>query len=107
MFQRQRCLITRKYNVALIIAVTCGLFGQIFCDFGDEFTVNGANPLSAMIASISKDKEGVVTCLDEARHGFEDGDFVTFTEVSNLYHLLKVTSHDLILFTRTSISSNT
>lgn len=34
-----------------------------------------------MIASISKDKEGVVTCLDETRHGMESGDFVTFTEV--------------------------
>jgi ubiquitin-activating enzyme E1 len=89
--QQRIAKITRKHNVALIIAVTRGLFGQIFCDFGDEFTVNdvnGANPLSAMIASISKDKEGVVTCLDEARHGFEDGDFVTFTEVSNLFFII-------------------
>jgi Ubiquitin-activating enzyme E1 FCCH domain len=36
-----------------------------------------------MIASITKDTEGVVTCLDEVRHGFEDGDYVTFIEVSN------------------------
>lgn len=85
--QKRIAEITRKYNIALIIAVTSGLFGQIFCDFGEAFTVNdvnGANPLSAMIASVTKDKEGVVTCLDEARHGFEDGDYVTFTEVSNL-----------------------
>lgn len=76
--------ICRKYNIALIVCLTSGLFGQIFCDFGPEFTVfdiNGANPLSAMIAGISKDKESVVTCLDESRHGFEDGDYVTFTEV--------------------------
>jgi ubiquitin-activating enzyme E1 len=76
--------ITRKHNIALIIAFSRGLFGQIFCDFGPAFTVfdvNGANPLSAMVAGISKDKDGVVTCLDEVRHGFEDGDFVTFTEV--------------------------
>jgi ubiquitin-activating enzyme E1 len=85
--QKRIAKITNKYNIALIIAVTRGLFGQIFCDFGPQFTVNdvnGSSPLSAMIASISKDKEGVVTCLDEARHGFEDGDYVTFTEVSNL-----------------------
>lgn len=85
--QKRIAAITRKYNIALVIAVTRGLFGQIFCDFGPEFVVNdvnGANPLSAMVASISKDKDGVVTCLDEARHGFEDGDYVTFTEVSNL-----------------------
>jgi ubiquitin-activating enzyme E1 len=84
--QKRVSQIARKYNIALIIALTRGLFGQIFCDFGPEFTVydvNGANPQSAMIASITKDTEGVVTCLDEVRHGFEDGDYVTFTEVSN------------------------
>lgn len=84
--QKRIAAIARQHNVALIIALTRGLFGQIFCDFGPEFTVydvNGANPLSAMIAGISKDKDGVVTCLDEVRHGFEDGDYVTFTEVSN------------------------
>lgn len=81
--------IARKHNVALIIAYASGLFGQIFCDFGPEFTVfdvNGTPPLSAMIAGISKDKDGVVTCLDEVRHGFEDGDYVTFTEVSYSSH---------------------
>lgn len=84
--QKRIAAIGRKHNVAVIIALTRGLFGQIFCDFGPEFTVydiNGANPLSAMIAGISKDTDGVVTCLDEVRHGFEDGDYVTFTEVSN------------------------
>lgn len=88
--QKRISQICRKYNIALIIGLTSGLFGQIFCDFGPEFTVydtNGAQPLSAMIASISKDKDGVVTCLDESRHGFEDGDYVTFTEVSFLVSL--------------------
>jgi ubiquitin-activating enzyme E1 len=28
-----------------------------------------------------------VTCLDEARHGLEDGDFVTFTEVQGMEEL--------------------
>ncbi len=87
--QKRIAQICRKYNIALIIGLTSGLFGQIFCDFGPEFTVydtNGAQPLSAMIASISKDKDGVVTCLDEARHGFEDGDYVTFTEVSSFFY---------------------
>ena len=90
---RRVAAITRKYNIALIIAQTRGLFGQIFCDFGEEFKVydvNGANPLSAMVASISKDSEGVVTCLDEARHGFEDGDYVTFTEVSNYLFMVMI-----------------
>lgn len=84
--QKRVAAIARANKISIVIGVTRGLFGQIFCDFGEEFTVydvNGQNPLSAMIASVTKDKEGVVTCLDEVRHGFEDGDHVTFTEVSN------------------------
>lgn len=34
-----------------------------------------------------KDSAGVVTCLDEARHGFESGDYVTFTEVQGMTEL--------------------
>lgn len=34
-----------------------------------------------------KDNPGVVTCLDEARHGFENGDYVTFTEVQGMTEL--------------------
>lgn len=29
----------------------------------------------------------MVTCLDEKRHGFEDGDYVTFTEVKGMKEL--------------------
>jgi hypothetical protein len=29
----------------------------------------------------------MVTCLDETRHGLEDGDFVTFTEVKGMEQL--------------------
>ena len=28
-----------------------------------------------------------MTCLDEARHGLEDGDFVTFTEIQGMEEL--------------------
>ena len=37
-----------------------------------------------MISSIINDENGVVTCLDEQRHGFEDGMFVTFSEVKGM-----------------------
>ncbi|MEQ2196802.1 hypothetical protein XENOCAPTIV_013517 [Xenoophorus captivus] len=40
-----------------------------------------------MISMITKDKPGVVTCLDEARHGFESGDYVTFTEIQGMKEL--------------------
>ena len=31
-----------------------------------------------------QDEEGVVTTLDETRHGLEDGDYVTFTEIEGM-----------------------
>uniref|UniRef100_A0A3B3DJK4 E1 ubiquitin-activating enzyme n=1 Tax=Oryzias melastigma TaxID=30732 RepID=A0A3B3DJK4_ORYME len=77
-------------GIKIITADTRGLFGQLFCDFGDEMIVydtNGEQPLSAMISMITKDSSGVVTCLDEARHGFESGDYVTFTEVQGMVEL--------------------
>ncbi|XP_026723173.1 ubiquitin-like modifier-activating enzyme 1, partial [Athene cunicularia] len=48
---------------------------------------NGEQPLSAMVSMVTKGCPGEVTCLDEARHGFETGDFVTFTEVEGMEEL--------------------
>ncbi|XP_041129070.1 ubiquitin-like modifier-activating enzyme 1 [Polyodon spathula] len=77
-------------GIKLVIADTRGLFGQLFCDFGEEMIVldpNGEQPLSAMISMITKDSAGVITCLDEARHGFESGDYVSFTEIQGMTEL--------------------
>jgi len=77
-------------NISIITASTAGLFGQIFCDFGEEFTcydTTGEQPLQVMVAFISNEKEGVVSCLEETRHGFEDGDYVTFSEVCGMTEL--------------------
>jgi hypothetical protein len=44
-------------GIKLVIADTRGLFGQLFCDFGEEMLVidtNGEQPLSAMISMITK-----------------------------------------------------
>ena len=44
-------------NIHTIVADTRGLFGQIFCDFGEEFNVidtNGEEPMSVMLAAVSK-----------------------------------------------------
>jgi ubiquitin-activating enzyme E1 len=81
--------ITHANSIALIIADTRGLFSQVFCDFGPDFTVvdvTGENAVSAMIADITRDYEAVVTCLDDTRHGLEDGDYVTFNEVNLNFH---------------------
>lgn len=34
-----------------------------------------------------KDAHGIVACLDETRHGLEDGDAVTFTEIKGMTEL--------------------
>ncbi|XP_066144924.1 ubiquitin-like modifier-activating enzyme 1 [Euwallacea fornicatus] len=82
--------ITHANNIALIIADSRGLFAQVFCDFGENFTVvdtNGEPLVSVMIADISNDKEGVVTCIDDTRHGLEDGDYVSISEVQGMVEL--------------------
>lgn len=82
--------ITHANDIALIIADSRGLFAQVFCDFGNNFTVvdtTGENPISVIIAGVTQEAEGVVTCLDETRHGFEDGDYVTFSEVQGMIQL--------------------
>ncbi|KAI0939237.1 hypothetical protein AcV5_000709 [Taiwanofungus camphoratus] len=81
---------THANSVHFIAAETRGLFGSTFNDFGPKFTCvdpKGEQPLSGMIVSIERDKEGLVTCLDETRHGLEDGDFVTFSEVQGMEEL--------------------
>jgi len=72
-------------GIYIIITDTFGLFGSIFTDFGNNFTCGdptGENPLSGIVAGI--DEEGLVSALDETRHGLDDGDFVTFTEVEGM-----------------------
>ncbi|XP_014675916.1 PREDICTED: ubiquitin-like modifier-activating enzyme 6 [Priapulus caudatus] len=64
-----------------------GMFGSIFCDFGDEFEVidkNGEEPKEVFVANISKGKSGLVTCLENGMHGFESGNIVTFKEVGGM-----------------------
>ncbi|KAL8408823.1 hypothetical protein RB594_007303 [Gaeumannomyces avenae] len=75
-------------GIYFVAADTFGLFGSLFCDFGKQFTVidaTGENPLNGMVNGI--DEEGVVTTPDDARHGLEDGDYVTFTEVQGMEQL--------------------
>lgn len=72
-------------GIFVVITDTYGLFGTIFTDFGKNFTCGdptGENPLNGIVAGI--DSEGLVSALDETRHGLEDGDFVTFTEVEGM-----------------------
>ncbi|KAI1496659.1 hypothetical protein F5X99DRAFT_399763 [Biscogniauxia marginata] len=72
-------------GIYVVCADTFGLFGSIFCDFGSKFTcldATGENPVNGIVAGI--DEEGLVSALDETRHGLEDGDYVTFSEIEGM-----------------------
>ena len=72
-------------GIFVVIADIFGLFGTIFTDFGRDFAIadaTGENPVTGIVADI--DGDGLVSALDETRHGLEDGDLVTFTEVQGM-----------------------
>uniref|UniRef100_A0A0E0APM4 E1 ubiquitin-activating enzyme n=1 Tax=Oryza glumipatula TaxID=40148 RepID=A0A0E0APM4_9ORYZ len=76
--------------ISFIKAEVCGLFGTVFCDFGPEFTVldvDGEDPHTGIIASISNDNPVLVSCVDDERLEFQDGDFVVFSEVHGMAEL--------------------
>lgn len=78
---------THANGIKFIAAETAGLFASAFCDFGEQFPVvdqTGETPLSGMVVEIEEGEDALVTCLDETRHGLEDGDYVRFTEVEGM-----------------------
>ncbi|CAI5495380.1 unnamed protein product [Closterium sp. Naga37s-1] len=77
--------------VPFIRCETRGVFGAIFCDFGPKFTVtdvDGEEPFSGIVASVANDSpDALVTCVDDERLGFQDGDLVVFSEVRGMTEL--------------------
>ncbi|XAR55794.1 hypothetical protein NMG60_11035997 [Bertholletia excelsa] len=76
--------------IAFIKSEVRGLFGSVFCDFGPEFTVfdvDGEDPHTGIIASISNDNPALVACVDDERLEFQDGDLVVFSEVHGMTEL--------------------
>ncbi|GAU33251.1 hypothetical protein TSUD_333740 [Trifolium subterraneum] len=76
--------------IAFIKSEVRGLFGSVFCDFGPEFTVfdvDGEEAHTGIIASVSNDNPALVSCVDDERLEFQDGDFVVFSEVHGMKEL--------------------
>lgn len=77
-------------NIAFIIGDARGVFGEIFCDFGDSFVVsdtNGEPNASSMVAGITSDVRGLVTTLEETRHGLSTGDAVILSDIVGMTEL--------------------
>ena len=68
--------------IAFIKSEVRGLFGAVFCDFGPDFEVldiDGEEPHTGIIAPISNENPALVSCVDDERLEFQDGDFVVFS----------------------------
>ncbi|TDH70555.1 hypothetical protein CCR75_005484 [Bremia lactucae] len=77
--------ICRKNSIAFISAEARGVFGAVFCDFGNEFVVSdvdGVEPVACLVSSISNFAPPLVTVSDEMRHNLASGDLVSFREVT-------------------------
>lgn len=76
--------ICHSHSIAFVSTEARGVFGSVFCDFGDEFVVSdrdGEQPVNCMVASISNSTPPLVTVSDDTRHQLETGDCVTFREI--------------------------
>nr|CDS33642.1 ubiquitin modifier activating enzyme 1 [Hymenolepis microstoma] len=82
--------ICHEMKIKIVCTRTCGLFGQVFCDFGKDFIVTdttGEQPASVFIQSIEKSTEGIVLTVEDSNHGLHDGDYITFSEVKGMTEL--------------------
>lgn len=74
-------------GIACVIGDVRGVFGSIFCDFGEKFVVHdttGEPNASSMLAGITCDNPALVTTLEETRHGLESGDRVILSEITGM-----------------------
>ncbi|XP_025740592.1 ubiquitin-like modifier-activating enzyme 7 isoform X1 [Callorhinus ursinus] len=80
-----------KLGICFLVADTRGLVGQLFSDFGEDFTVQDpieADPLTAAIQHISQGSPGILTLRKEAdARYFRDGDLVTFSGIEGMVEL--------------------
>ncbi|XP_043833789.1 ubiquitin-like modifier-activating enzyme 7 [Dromiciops gliroides] len=79
-----------EHGVRFLVASTRGLVGQLFCDFGEKFTIHDPSedePVEKSIRQISQDSPGVLTVLEEDGRGLQDGAWVTFSGIEGMTEL--------------------
>lgn len=79
----------RAVNASFVYSLSCGAFGQVFCDFGPSFVCSdkdGNPPSTSQIESVMQDDAKVVVKVleDQGRHGLESDDMVTFARLKGL-----------------------
>ena len=82
----------RDVGACFINTLVTGVFGSVFCDFGESFVVSdkdGENPATSQVENILTSNPATVKVLeDQGRHGLETGDRVTFSKVRGLNGML-------------------
>lgn len=84
----------RQYGTKFIFTNTFGLFGNIFCDFGDEFVVNdvdGESPATGILTQISNGN-----FISSEPHKLYVGDLICLNMDTNLDEVDKII--DLVTF---------
>jgi ubiquitin-activating enzyme E1 len=82
--------ICHAHNIRFLSADVRGVFGSLFCDFGDEFEVldvDGEPAATSMIASIQAGSPTLITVLEDTRHGLMTGDVVRLTDIQGMTEL--------------------
>ena len=77
-------------DICVVVSESWGVFGRIFCDFGENFIcydVNGENAATSLVASVSNTEKAIVTCLEDTRHQLESGDTVVINDVEGMPEL--------------------
>ena len=88
--QQEQLALSRAARMAgcpLICVESRGVFGRVFCDFGEAFVVDdpdGEEPKHALLEHVASAEEADVTCIPEQPHGLEDGDIVRLEEVEGM-----------------------
>jgi ubiquitin-activating enzyme E1 len=81
----------REHGVAFIRAEIRGVFGSVFCDFGNSFAVldtDGEEPVTGILAGVTQSESTtIISCVEDERLEFQDGQLVTFTEVEGIPQL--------------------
>lgn len=79
--------VCRSQKSSFIYSLATGVFGSVFCDFGDAFVVTDADgnpPQTSQIESILMENPAIVKVLEDSRHGLETDDVVTFGRLLGL-----------------------
>lgn len=82
--------VCRSLKVAFIWARSAGVFASVFTDFGKGFVVfdtDGEDPHTGIVASVANSVPAIVTCVEDERLEFQDGELVVFSEVEGMTQL--------------------